>query len=339
MQAYRLYTLAEASDADWSAMNRMRGLQKLSLEARWRLAGAYVAGGKQDVAKALVESAPMTVAPYRSLGYTYGSTTRDEAMILQTLTDMGDHDRGYTLAKNIAGTMSSDEWLSTQETAFCLAALAGYFERSPAATSVEYSYQLGKSTPHQVTSRLAESRQDIPVTGVAPAVTVKNTSSGVQYANFIIRGTPAAGSEQPTQHDLQMHVAYLNSQGKPLDPATLPQGTNLVAQVTVYNPGLRGRYANMALTQIFPSGWEIRNTRMEGTSGFYEASVPDYQDVRDDRVYTYFDLAPGETKTFRVLLSATYQGKFYLPSVKCAAMYDNSIIAVTPGSWVRVTGQ
>lgn len=227
--------------------------------------------------------------------------------------------------------------MSTQETAFSLVALAGYFQREPTTTSVQYSYQVGSGAPLAVKSDLAESRQDIPVKAVAPAVTVTNTSTGVLYANLVVRGTPAAGEEQATQHDLQMQVAYLTSDGKPLDPASLSQGTSLVAQVTVRNPGLRGEYQHMALTQIFPSGWEIRNTRMEGTSGFYDLSVPEYQDIRDDRVYTYFDLAAGETKTFRVLLTATYSGKFYLPSVKCAAMYDNSIIAVSPGTWVRVS--
>ena len=33
-----------------------------------------------------------------------------------------------------------------------------------------------------------------------------------------------------------------------------------------------------------------------------------YQDIRDDRVYTYFDLAAGQTKSFRVMLTATYAG-------------------------------
>jgi uncharacterized protein YfaS (alpha-2-macroglobulin family) len=187
-----------------------------------------------------------------------------------------------------------------------------------------------------IKTRLPESRVDIPVSDAAPTVQVKNTAEGVLYANLIIEGTPAAGDEQAIQNQLQMQVNYKAQDGKLLDPAHLDQGTDIVAEVTVYNPGLNGDYHNMALTQIFPSGWEIRNTRLEGTSGVYEASVPDYQDIRDDRVYTYFDLAKGQVKVFRILLSATYAGKFYLPAVKCAAMYDNSIIAVKPGEWVEV---
>jgi alpha-2-macroglobulin len=67
-----------------------------------------------------------------------------------------------------------------------------------------------------------------------------------------------------------------------------------------------------------------------------KSSYPTYQDIRDDRVYTYFDLYKNETKTFRVILNAAYNGKFYLPNVSCEAMYDNEINNTKPGKWVIV---
>jgi uncharacterized protein YfaS (alpha-2-macroglobulin family) len=66
---------------------------------------------------------------------------------------------------------------------------------------------------------------------------------------------------------------------------------------------------------------------------------PEYQDIRDDRVYSYFGLDRGESKTFVVLLNATYQGRFYLPAVYCEAMYDNDIHATRSGTWVTVARQ
>ncbi|MCK4460383.1 MAG: hypothetical protein KAW46_01185, partial [candidate division Zixibacteria bacterium] len=59
-------------------------------------------------------------------------------------------------------------------------------------------------------------------------------------------------------------------------------------------------------------------------------------DIRDDRIYTYFNLKQGESKTFRVMLSATYLGRFYLPMVNVEAMYDATINARLPGGWVKV---
>ena len=109
-----------------------------------------------------------------------------------------------------------------------------------------------------------------------------------------------------------------------------------MAQVEILHPGVRGEYKEMALTQIFPSGWEIHNTRMDAVSNVHTADVPTYQDIRDDRVYTYFDIPRNGKKTYRVLLNAAYLGKFYLPTVYCEAMYDNEINSRKAGKWVSV---
>jgi uncharacterized protein YfaS (alpha-2-macroglobulin family) len=96
-------------------------------------------------------------------------------------------------------------------------------------------------------------------------------------------------------------------------------------------------YNDLAVSMLFPSGWEILNARMDNIkSAALKADEPDYQDIRDDRVYLYFNLAKGQTKTFKVLLQAAYLGKYYLPSIQCEAMYDNSIRAYSKGYWVDV---
>ncbi|MBL7891110.1 MAG: hypothetical protein JNL63_00660, partial [Bacteroidia bacterium] len=84
------------------------------------------------------------------------------------------------------------------------------------------------------------------------------------------------------------------------------------------------------------SGWEIHNVRMDETESTVKTDIPTYQDIRDDRVYTYFDIPGNTTMKFRVVLNASYTGKFYLPTVACEAMYDNTISARKPGKWVEV---
>ena len=87
---------------------------------------------------------------------------------------------------------------------------------------------------------------------------------------------------------------------------------------------------------MFPSGWEILNDRLNEIPGTSQGGNFTYRDIRDDRVYTYFDLRPNESKTFRVNLNATYTGKFYLPSVNAEAMYDHTIYGRKAGRWVEV---
>lgn len=132
-----------------------------------------------------------------------------------------------------------------------------------------------------------------------------------------------------------MRVGYFSLKGKPIDPSSLKQGTDFVAQVNIKNPGKRGRYDNLALTQIFPSGWEILNTRLLGDEAF-KSSPSDYRDIRDDRVNTYFSLYEGQESTYYVMLNAAYTGKYYLPAVYCEAMYNNQISSLLKGQWVEV---
>ena len=104
-----------------------------------------------------------------------------------------------------------------------------------------------------------------------------------------------------------------------------------MAHVSVSNKSLMA-IPNVALTQVFPSGWEIRNTRLDAA-----VSPSDYRDFRDDRVYTYFDMPPHGTRSFATMLHATYAGRFYLPAAKCEAMYDARKSAATAGRWVEVS--
>jgi len=143
-------------------------------------------------------------------------------------------------------------------------------------------------------------------------------------------GNPAA---------LGMTVSYISQNGNPIDISELTQGTDFIARVIVKNTGKRGAYTQMALSQIFPSGWEIINTRMLEGEAALKSSFMDYQDVRDDRVYTYFNLNENETRTYYIQLNATYPGRYYLPASSCQAMYDNSISASTAGRWVEILNQ
>src|SRR5690606_34167954 len=111
-------------------------------------------------------------------------------------------------------------------------------------------------------------------------------SSGTLFVRLITEGTPARGNEQEESNNLNLQVLYTDTQGNPVDPARLKQGTEFIAVVSVSNPGTRGAYKNMAINQIFPSGWEINNLRLDEAESRLGGDIPTYQDIRDDRVYT-----------------------------------------------------
>ena len=59
-------------------------------------------------------------------------------------------------------------------------------------------------------------------------------------------------------------------------------------------------------------------------------------DIRDDRVYYYFNINAGQSLTYYVQLNAAYPGKYYWPGVYCEAMYDHTISGGVAGKWVTV---
>ena len=335
-QAYRLYTLALAGKPELSAMNRMRELSSLSVSARWRLAGAYVLIGRTEVAKQLINNVAVEVPDYTELSYTYGSSLRDESMILEVLALMNNKSKGGMLAKQIAEAMNQDRWMSTQTTAYALIAMSKFIGVSSTDKTMRFTYDLNGGNTTTKSTQVAVYQDKLKVKGEQSKLTINNTGAGMLYAKLVVEGVPLAGKETAAASNMAITVRYVDMDGKKIDPTILEQGTDFVAQVQVTNPGTRGYLREMTLNQIFPSGWEIHNTRMQNFSSAVSGGSFDYQDIRDDRVYTYYSLGKGSSKTFRIQLNATYQGKFYLPTVESEAMYDNTINARTPGKWVEV---
>jgi hypothetical protein len=335
-QAYRLFTLALAGEPETGAMNRLREYKNLSLQAKWRLAAAYALAGQPAVGKEIINRESTEIQIYRGFYSSYGSRERDWAMMLETMTLLNDQIRSPQLARSISGVLSSDKWMSTQATAYCLLAMAK-FARGQAASKIEYTYQVGGGKSIAVSSSKTISMVKIPLNKTIKSLPLRitNQGQGVLFPRVILEGIPEAGQEQTFSNHLILEVQYEGLAGEPVDVSRLVQGTDFRAVVTVYNAGLTD-YRDMALTQIFPSGWEIRHNRLAEMEQPDASDLPLYQDIRDDRVYSYFNLARGERKSFVIQLSASYAGRYYLPGAYCEAMYDNSISAMKQGAWIEV---
>ncbi len=339
IQAYRLYTLALSGSPELGSMNRLLEYKDLSKPAKYRLAAAYELTGKHEVAEKLLAGLDFHIKKYTELANTYGSSLRDQAMILETLTLVNRKDEGFRLLKAISERISSSNWYSTQTTAYVLLSVAKFIGKDKNIThEVNFSYSLNGGNKKVVVSNNPIAQENIDVKyNTNESITVFNPNNSPIYARIILEGKPLTGDQSDASNKLSMEVKYYLMDGKKIDPVKLEQGTDFIAEVKVTNTGLQNKkYKQMVLTEIFPSGWEIINTRLNNIESFDRASEPEYKDIRDDRVYFYYSLNRKETKTFRVLLNASYLGKFYLPSVYSQAMYDNTINARRHGRWVEV---
>ncbi len=338
IQAYRLYTLAVGGQPEMGAMNRLRETPNLYNIAKWRLASAYVLAGQREVAVGMVHSVTTDVDIIYNTDYTFGSGLRDKAMILETMSLLGYRDEAVPVIQNISGQLSSGRWYSTQSTAYALLAVSEYLGGNKTSSELSYDFSFG-------TEKQQHAATNFPVSEVRKefgkkekeTLLVNNRGNGMVFVRLTLSGIPLAGREEASASNLGLNVEYHTLDGKLLNVDRLEQGTDFFVVVSISNPGTLGYYKNLALTQLFPSGWEIQNNRMfESNLGDYDQ--PDYQDIRDDRVYTYFSLGRGLSKHFAIKLTATYKGRFYLPGVVCGAMYDNDISALVPGKWIEVIG-
>ena len=332
-QAFRLYTLALAGVPEYGAMNRMKEQTGLSIQAKWRLAAAYALTGKMKPAEELVYNVETTVNPYSSMNQIYGSSDRDEAMILETLILMNRERDALQQAKVVSKNLSQEDWFSTQSTAFALMAMGRLAEKLSGTLDFVWSWN-DKQQP-AVKSAKAVFEKESATTPKSGTVSVKNQGKGALSVDLITRTQLLNDTLPAISDNLRMDIRYANLNGTPLSVNDIIQGTDFMAITSISNISGTSDYTNLALTHIIPSGWEIYNERMvapetenaAADGSGQSVSKYSYQDIRDDRVLTYFNLRRGETKVFTVRLQATYAGNFILPAVQCEAMYDVNVQA------------
>jgi len=336
-QAYRLFSLGLAGQPDKGAMNRLRETEGIPALARWLLAATFAKSGRPEVAGDLLDVRNTeTESKYHE--YFYGSALRDKAIILYTLTLTGNMEQAMPLLNGICESLNKDTWYSTQSLAWGLFAYMKWAEAMPGDKSAPLKVEIdfnGEKTNQTIAGKQLW-KKELALTSGNNTLTVKNNSDAPAYINLVQKGIPLQDDATATESRLSMKVDYIDTEKRSVKPESLPQGTSFMMIVKVTNTSL-SRVNNLALTQMVPSGWEIRNTRLfEADFGTTESTY-DYRDFRDDRVNTFFSLSVNETKTFVLILNAAYKGEFYQPSLWCEAMYSENVYARIPGVPVRVT--
>jgi len=333
-QAYRLYTLALAGSPDLSAMNRLREFKQISNEAMWRLAATYALVGQKEASLEIMGKANLNFSGYNY--YNYGSVTRNRAMALETMLLANNKD-AKNIAKKIAKELSSNKWMSTQSTAFSLLSIGKMVVKNGGKSmNITYSKD-GKTAKIETSSSMVQ--RTLKVKKGEHKITFQNNENTMVFARIINSGKLPLGREISESRGLSVAVSYRDLKGNSINIKNLKQGQDFVANITVSNPK-NETVKDIALTQIFPSGWEIVNTRFTDFGSSIKSEAR-YTDIRDDRVNFYFDLNEGrkksETKTFSVLLNVAYLGRYFLPGVQVEAMYDNDYLVRTKGSWINIT--
>lgn len=332
-QAYRLYTLALAGRADMGAMNRLRASDERGYVSSWYLAAAYGLAGLRDVALEIARQADRQVPEYDQPGWSFGSEFRDLAIRLTALVVLEMDAEAEEVATEISDALYSNRWLSSHTIAYALLAMAQMYDVDGSGAGFAFDVARAGAAAEEVASPTPVYTAELAgLDEAGETLEVVNTTGGTLYASVMSEGMPATGNEIAAAEGLAIDVAYLQPNGTPINERSLEQGTDLMVRITVTN-NTRTRLDNLALEHRVPAGWEILNARLadEGQAPFQ------HQDVRDDRIFTYFGLNAGRSRTFTTLFNAAYLGTYYLPTVSVEAMYDGTKYARTAGYRVAVT--
>lgn len=330
-QAYRLYTLALAGEPELAAMNRLRTSTNLSNDAKWRLGAAYALAGNKAAAQELIKDATLVFTKEESHQYTYGSSFRNKAMALEAMTLLRDKNE-RDMAISVAAELASDKWLSTQETAYALLAMAKMVKQNGGAGVNLTLNNNGKSIPIQATQVIAS--QELEFIMGSNRISLQNGLENNLFISLIQLGKYPLGEEESTQRNLTLTTEFLDGESNNQDVANLRQGTEIIAKITVQNNS-NDNLQDLALTQLFPSGWEIVNTSFTEL-GNLQSNSARYTDIKDDRVQYYFDLKAKGKQVFTIKLNASFLGDYYLPGAQVETMYSNNYYARTQGAWVKI---
>jgi len=332
LQAYRLYVLALAGDPQLAAMNRLRENPGISQEAAISLAAAYAVSGQTSAARELVFGKTDRVSSSNQYRYSFGSALRDQALMLQTLMLLEQDDMAFRLLKDIAASLSCNEWLSTQSTAWGIQAWKLFATKLGKSESLSFRIEQNEKKTDVKDMKSAVYNQQLSVEN--NTVSITNHGKNPFYASVSTSGIPRKGSVINLEKGLRIETQFLDDNNKPLNVNALKQGTQIKVVTRVTN--VSGRIIDhLALNQLIPAGWELVNSRLEKETNPVNHSF-DFQDIRDDRILTYFRLDHNNTVAFTFTAIAAYEGKFQMPAMQCEDMYDREIMAVKGESVVEV---
>lgn len=351
-QALRLFLLARAGKAATGAMNLLResyGSMLDPLSARL-LAAAYSLQGQADVAEQVLggqlgarsvhnNGAALPSAP-RELSGTYGSSLRDLALMTYAAAYTKDTLGAKRLLSELVKAWSQDSWHSTQEIATALLAYASLSQNMPSGSDVEYEVELPGQAPRS--ERSTGQPKVIDLSGIAAGSVKVRAKSGLLFLRIEEGGIPQAATLGAEHAGLTLDRNFFTDAGSAITLEQTEPGQPFWVVYRVKSLIPR-RLDGLALSSLFPSGWEIINPRLRDDlpKWLAEKKSPrvEYMDIRDDRVDWFFSLAPTESAEFFIRVIPTFEGDYIMPAVGVEAMYSPEFHARLQSDRVIIKGE
>ena len=336
VQAYRLYLLALAGKPELGAMNRFRENRQPGRKAKWLLAAAYKLAGQNDAAKQTIEGLVADPdATTEQHSDTFSTPLTDLGIQLTALTTLGMQQDADHFVKAIADVLKQNKnQHNTHGIAWALTAVSRYLSGNDNKLGITTTVSLNDDAKEISSKKAYSSMTWDTLTQGENTLKIRNPGKHKLSVSVISKGLPEAGTETAAANGVELTTTYRLAESKEVIDLNddIPQGKDIQIEISVHNNSDR-TLDNIALSHLIPAGMQIHNPHYGNNSPF------DYQDVRDDRVYTYFKLKDNETRHFSLLVNPSWSGRFYLPAVSANSMYQPEILARIPGQWIEISAE
>lgn len=330
-QAYRLYTLAENGNSKINEMNRLKEDHVLDITSNLLLAAAYAKAGRKDIAEGILNNINYEEDLEKEFDRrTYRTYPRDLALQIILLDELGQKEKIAPLGKALTDWLAKNRYMSTHTSAFVLRAVGVLAKQYGDSRAIQISYKQDNRQEQVLSSETGIISVQSEISGSSRLEIRNNTDKGL-YLSITRSGKEPLGQEKSNSSKLKIETKYLDMAGNKIDPNAIEQGVDLRVRTIITRPSLpTGSYSDLALRQIFPSGWEITNNRIYNINDESTKEL-DYQDYQDNQVNSFFSLENKNNIVIDVLVKATYQGSFYHPKMICESMYEDDVYAELDG--------
>jgi hypothetical protein len=331
---YALYVLALAGKADLGTMNFFRTARHLLTDdTRSLLAGAYILNGDKEVYGELMPVEFTVEQPQRMSGGWFDSPIRSAAVMLNVLIESDPNNQNIIrYVDYLSRSFESLHWYSTQENAFTLLGL-GKLARLTRSQTVQGSFSV-----NGMTTRYDGGNKRFDLADISGDVALSLMDGGRVYYSLVTEGIRKDGGSKPEDRNLRVRREFFDRFGGPAKLDSVIQNSLVIVKVTVTCSDDFLSY--VAVSDLLPAGFEIENPRLQDNSLYSiirNPSVPEYVDIRDDRInfYTSFKYRERE-KTFYYLVRAVTKGVFVYPPISAEAMYNGNYVSLTGKSMLKI---
>jgi len=329
---YSLYVLALAGKGDIAGMNYYKARPHLLTgDTQYLLAASYALMGKWNSYHQLLPKRFDPEKTDRLTGGSFDSEIRSNAIKLNVLLEVEPYNTQIPFIIKYL-MQNSDKIYSTQEKSFVFLALGKSAKKTSESNVTVDVIRNGKNIG-------VFQGNDLVISDINEAnLELQTKGTGEVYYFWSSQGVKT--TERIAEEDSFMKVRreyYDYRSGRKILDNSFTQGQLVLCKIILEGQGQSAE--NIVITDMLPAGFEIENPRLFESRINEENSnriIPDYLDLRDDRIIIFTNLVANSSREFTYVSRVINRGKFRLPPIYAEAMYNDQYRSINGAGFVTI---